>query len=110
MCHPSVRLLLVRGSPRLSPRHLTRSASCHAQGPSPDEVALVDAARQVGFVFKERLQSSVVLDMLGQEVTYEVLNVMEYSSDRWAGVGADGERQAAETACACTQDTAEGCT
>lgn len=52
------------------------------QGPSPDEVALVDAARQVGFVFKERLQSSVVLDMLGQEVTYEVLNVMEYSSDR----------------------------
>lgn len=55
------------------------------QGPSPDEVALVDAARQMGFVFKERLQSSVVLDMLGEEVTYEVLNVMEYSSDRWGG-------------------------
>jgi len=64
------------------------SAACAAvQGPSPDEVALVDSARQMGFVFKERLQSSVVLDMLGQEVTYEVLNVMEYSSDRWGGDG-----------------------
>lgn len=40
----------------------------------------------MGFVFKERLQSSVVLDMLGQEVTYEVLNVMEYSSDRWVSI------------------------
>lgn len=47
----------------------------------------MDAARQMGFVFKERLQSSVVLDMLGQEVTYEVLNVMEYSSDRWGPSG-----------------------
>lgn len=30
------------------------------------------------------LQSSVTLNMLGQEVTYEVLNVMEYTSDRCA--------------------------
>ncbi|EFN58106.1 hypothetical protein CHLNCDRAFT_20630, partial [Chlorella variabilis] len=52
------------------------------QGPSPDEVALVDAARQMGFEFKERTQSGVKLDMLGELVAYEVLNVMEYSSDR----------------------------
>lgn len=52
------------------------------QGPSPDEVALVEAARQMGFEFKSRAQASVTLDMLGMEVTYEVLNVMEYSSER----------------------------
>lgn len=52
------------------------------QGPSPDEVALVDGARQIGFEFKERSHSSVRLDMQGEEVLYEVLNVMEYSSDR----------------------------
>lgn len=52
------------------------------QGPSPDEVALVDAARQMGFEFRNRAQSSITLCMLGEEVTYEVLNVMEYSSER----------------------------
>lgn len=52
------------------------------QGPSPDEVALVSAARQMGFVFKNRAQASITLEMLGKEVIYEVLNVMEYSSER----------------------------
>lgn len=52
------------------------------QGPSPDEVALVDAARQLGFEFKNRSQGNITLNMLGKEVTYEILNVMEYSSDR----------------------------
>lgn len=52
------------------------------QGPSPDEVALVDAARQLGFEFKNRSQGNLTLNMLGKEVTYEILNVMEYSSDR----------------------------
>jgi magnesium-transporting ATPase (P-type) len=52
------------------------------QGPSPDEVALVSAARQMGFVFKNRSQASITLEMLGKEVVYEVLNVMEYSSER----------------------------
>ncbi len=52
------------------------------QGPSPDEVALVDAARQMGFVFTARSQNTITLNMLGEEVTYEILNVMEYTSDR----------------------------
>ena len=53
-----------------------------AQGPSPDEVALVDAARQMGFEFRQRTQTGVTLCMLGEEVAYEILNVMEYTSDR----------------------------
>ena len=52
------------------------------QGPSPDEVALVDAARQMGFEFRNRAQATITLNMLGNEVTYEILNVMEYSSER----------------------------
>lgn len=52
------------------------------QGPSPDEVALVDAARQIGFEFKNRSQGKLILNMLGKDVSYEILNVMEYSSDR----------------------------
>ena len=52
------------------------------QGPSPDEVALVDAARQLGFEFVSRSQSGMKLNMLGHEVNYEILNVMEYSSER----------------------------
>ena len=59
-----------------------RHSYCAVQGPSPDEVALVEAARQMGFEFKARTQNEVVLEILGQAVTYEVLNVMEYSSDR----------------------------
>ncbi|KAL6774620.1 hypothetical protein ACKKBG_A25695 [Auxenochlorella protothecoides x Auxenochlorella symbiontica] len=52
------------------------------QGPSPDEVALVEAARQLGFEFVSRSQTGLVLSMLGEEVEYEVLNILEYSSDR----------------------------
>ncbi|KDD73748.1 hypothetical protein H632_c1873p0, partial [Helicosporidium sp. ATCC 50920] len=36
----------------------------------------------MGFVFRARAQSSVTLELLGQTVVYEVLNVMEYSSER----------------------------
>ncbi|KAK9810005.1 hypothetical protein WJX72_003251 [[Myrmecia] bisecta] len=52
------------------------------QGPSPDEVALVEAGRQLGFEFLSRSQAGVVLRMRGVETSFEVLNVMEFSSDR----------------------------
>jgi hypothetical protein len=52
------------------------------QGPSPDEVALVEAARQVGFEFKNRSMDSVTLNIFGRDVEYKVLNVMEYTSER----------------------------
>ena len=70
LCHS---LILESDSSEEQPRY---------QGPSPDEVALVEAARQMGFEFKNRAQASVTLNVLGNEVTYEVLNVMEYSSER----------------------------
>jgi magnesium-transporting ATPase (P-type) len=52
------------------------------QGPSPDEVALVEAARSLGFEFQRRTRTSVTLRLMGHEVTYEVLNVLEFTSER----------------------------
>ena len=69
------------------------------QGPSPDEVALVEAGRNVGFVFRERTKDGILLDMQvathtshsmpplkatfqGHEVHFELLNVLEFNSDR----------------------------
>lgn len=52
------------------------------QGTSPDEVALLDAARQLGFTFVRRSLSNIVLNMRGHNVTFEILNVMDFTSDR----------------------------
>eukprot|EP00210_Caulerpa_lentillifera_P006951 g6646.t1 len=52
------------------------------QGPSPDEVALVEAAKKLGFVFKDRTKDGISLEMHGHEVNFEILNVLEFSSDR----------------------------
>ncbi|GMH33051.1 hypothetical protein BSKO_00885 [Bryopsis sp. KO-2023] len=52
------------------------------QGPSPDEVALVEAGRSLGFEFKERTMTGVTLNMQGIEVKFDILNVMEFNSDR----------------------------
>lgn len=52
------------------------------QGPSPDEIALVEAARKLGFELLERTMTGVVLSMQGLEVRFEILNVLEFTSDR----------------------------
>ncbi|KAL2935900.1 putative phospholipid-transporting ATPase 9 [Bienertia sinuspersici] len=55
---------------------------------SPDEAALVIAARELGFEFYERTQASISLrefDLLSGvkvERTYELLNIIEFSSSR----------------------------
>lgn len=52
------------------------------QGPSPDEVALVECARSVGFEYVSRSASETTLSIFGQTVTYETLYVMEFTSER----------------------------
>ena len=54
----------------------------HLQGPSPDEVALVEGGRQLGFEFLSRSMQGITLRMLGHEATFEILNMMEFSSER----------------------------
>ncbi|XP_075356112.1 phospholipid-transporting ATPase IA isoform X3 [Mycteria americana] len=73
---------------------LTMMAVCHTavperegdkiiyQAASPDEGALVRAARHLRFVFTGRTPDSVIIESLGQEERYELLNVLEFTSAR----------------------------
>jgi len=49
---------------------------------SPDEGALVSAARNFGFVFKGRTFDTMTIEALGEELTYKVVAVLEFNSDR----------------------------
>ncbi|XP_018431764.1 PREDICTED: phospholipid-transporting ATPase IC-like [Nanorana parkeri] len=52
------------------------------QAASPDEGALVTAARNFGFVFLSRTQSTITISELEKEATYEVLGILDFNSDR----------------------------
>ena len=52
------------------------------QGPSPDEVALVDGARRIGARFSSRSASDVVVDFMGLSQSYDMLSVIAFSSER----------------------------
>ena len=52
------------------------------QGPSPDEVALVDAAKEVGFILLERSSNTLSLNILGRPMQVQILNKLEFSSER----------------------------
>ncbi|XP_069324464.1 phospholipid-transporting ATPase IC isoform X2 [Eulemur rufifrons] len=52
------------------------------QAASPDEGALVNAARNFGFVFLTRTQNTITISELGTERTYHVLAILDFNSDR----------------------------
>uniref|UniRef100_A0A8C9AJF2 Phospholipid-transporting ATPase n=1 Tax=Prolemur simus TaxID=1328070 RepID=A0A8C9AJF2_PROSS len=52
------------------------------QAASPDEGALVNAARNFGFVFLTRTQNTITISELGTERTYNVLAILDFNSDR----------------------------
>ncbi|KAG2464662.1 AT8B3 ATPase, partial [Polypterus senegalus] len=52
------------------------------QAASPDEEALVTAARNFGFVFMSRTQDSVTVSELGKIHTYDLLAILDFSSQR----------------------------
>ncbi|CAG8754592.1 17029_t:CDS:2, partial [Racocetra persica] len=49
---------------------------------SPDEAALVSAAKNVGFAFLGRTAESMTVDIFGQEYVFDILNVLEFNSSR----------------------------
>ncbi|XP_042883208.1 probable phospholipid-transporting ATPase IA isoform X4 [Penaeus japonicus] len=49
---------------------------------SPDERALVEGARELGFVFETRTPEHCIVDVLGTKEKYEILNVLEFTSQR----------------------------
>ncbi|PRP77783.1 putative phospholipid-transporting ATPase IA [Planoprotostelium fungivorum] len=52
------------------------------QASSPDEAALVKAAKFFGYNFHKRTPKSVSIRVGGADVTYQVLNVLEFTNER----------------------------
>ncbi|KAM6107225.1 phospholipid-transporting ATPase IK [Pterocles gutturalis] len=52
------------------------------QAASPDEEALVLAARNLGYVFLARTQDTITISELGRKKTYKVLAMLDFNSDR----------------------------
>ncbi|KAH0625932.1 hypothetical protein JD844_034311 [Phrynosoma platyrhinos] len=52
------------------------------QAASPDEEALVSAARDLGYVFVSRTQDTITIRELGIERTYKVLAILDFNSVR----------------------------
>ncbi|VCW78915.1 unnamed protein product, partial [Gulo gulo] len=52
------------------------------QAASPDEEALVTAARNFGYVFVARTRDSITVMELGEERVYKVLAMMDFNSIR----------------------------
>ncbi|KAJ2156228.1 hypothetical protein GGF46_005333 [Coemansia sp. RSA 552] len=49
---------------------------------SPDEGALVRAAKNFGYTFLGRIKSTLYLDVRGEQVQYEILDTIEFNSTR----------------------------
>ncbi|MEQ2291993.1 Phospholipid-transporting ATPase ID, partial [Ameca splendens] len=52
------------------------------QAQSPDEGALVTAARNFGFVFRSRTPETITMMEMGEKVTYELLAVLDFNNVR----------------------------
>lgn len=52
------------------------------QSASPDETALVEAAQNLGFIFKGRKPRGVTVNVFGADVDFEILAVNEFNSTR----------------------------
>ncbi|RZF35230.1 hypothetical protein LSTR_LSTR013951 [Laodelphax striatellus] len=59
-----------------------RNGKLEYQAQSPDEAALVSAARNFGFVFKERTPYSITIELLGKRVEYELLCILDFNNSR----------------------------
>ncbi|XP_063057432.1 phospholipid-transporting ATPase IC [Engraulis encrasicolus] len=54
----------------------------HYQAASPDEEALVGAARELGWVFLSRTRDSLTVSQLGHTCQYQLLTLVDFTSDR----------------------------
>ncbi|XP_075979890.1 ATPase phospholipid transporting 8B isoform X1 [Anticarsia gemmatalis] len=52
------------------------------QAQSPDEAALVSAARNFGFVFRERAPNSITIEVMGKTEVYELLCILDFNNVR----------------------------
>ncbi|KAL0270682.1 UNVERIFIED_CONTAM: hypothetical protein PYX00_008008 [Menopon gallinae] len=59
-----------------------RNGRLEYQAQSPDEGALVSAARNFGFVFKERTPNSITIEVMGEKEYYELLCILDFNNVR----------------------------
>lgn len=52
------------------------------QGTSPDEITLLDAAKEVGYAFLDRDSESLQISIFGRKKTYRLLQKFEFTSER----------------------------
>lgn len=52
------------------------------QAQSPDEAALTSAARNFGFVFKNRTPKSITIEVWGKEESYELFGILDFNNVR----------------------------
>ena len=52
------------------------------QGPSPDEITLVDAAKEMEYEFMTATQSTTTINVQGSPQPFELLEVFAFTSDR----------------------------
>ncbi|XP_074834231.1 phospholipid-transporting ATPase IK [Carettochelys insculpta] len=92
---PSLLEAVLRNEDPIMQEFLRLLALCHTvmveekergqlvyQAASPDEEALVTAARNLGYVFLSRTQDTITLSELGTERTYSVLAMLDFNSVR----------------------------
>jgi magnesium-transporting ATPase (P-type) len=52
------------------------------QGQSPDEITLLDAAKEVGYIFTEKTQATITVEIAGHNYIFDLLHKIEFSSER----------------------------
>lgn len=87
---------------RLRPACPPHPGELYYKAQSPDEGALVTAARNFGFVFRSRTPKTITVCEMGTAVTYQLLAILDFNNTRKrmsvigeAGAGAGGVGQPA---------------
>lgn len=77
-CHEMFRLLAVCHTVMID----SNSDNLEYQSQSPDEAALVTAARNFGFTFVGRSPTTITIDVKGKEEMYELLAILDFNNVR----------------------------
>lgn len=70
------------GTPAEAPFFVVSPGELLYKAQSPDEGALVTAARNFGFVFRSRTPRTVTTTELGRPVTYTLLAILDFNNIR----------------------------
>lgn len=71
-----------RWKPVVSLANSVLSGELNYQAQSPDEGALVTAARNFGFVFRSRTPETIELVEMGQPAVYQLLAILDFNNVR----------------------------